>query len=53
MNDATKKVAVSADPISAQTPKDLELMLAASAAKAAAELTEPAQAAEADAGPQR
>ena len=53
MNDATKKVAASADPISAQTPKDLELMLAASAAKAAAELTEPAQAAEADAGPQR
>ena len=53
MNDATKKVAASADPISAQTPKDLELMLAASAAKAATELTEPAQAAEADAGPQR
>ena len=47
MNDATKKVAVSADPISAQTPKDLELMLAASAAKAtkatkAAESTESA-----------
>src|SRR5699024_5811284 len=56
MNDATKKVAASADPVSAQTPKDIEAMLAAAAAAPgvspdAAEPAEPTDAVAA--GPQR